>query len=976
MRSMKKVISLLLCILMIATVIPMATFATEETESTESTANVGVLWDFEDKEVGVKLSDADFNNKLENIIWGGEGYVSSNWQTMVDPEDDTNIVLNPIYLRKHVESGNTKTETVNDYYCNAIQFKNFNDAGRIVEFSYDFYMTARAKATNDIPLLRVYYLMNGASKNRTMVALNTSTEIAPGDEATSKETSMGKIQLGDNNYTHTVTDTELFAKTWYNIRMRFDTMSGHLACYVDDAFIGTTSISGWDPATHEINYLIGLRCYNADHAVTAYVDDIYLGFFNQIAKSDFKDTSDFSYDGFTLTTKDTNMTNWTVATDGDNSYMSHTGAAQALTWSDDEDWLDRGVFSYSFDYKSTTSSSGGLYSVYVDRASNKNGQEFRIIHQNKGILTFGPTVQTDVGLNIATITTGASAKWHNIKTVFKPYVTEDYINMNYEFYVDGNLAAYTDIIEGVDDNGNNTYCYNFYTKITGEWTVRADIQPAKYMQYIKSGDTNGNGVADEDETVEYAFKWTIDSKSPWTDTTNNCFRAPVGFWDGYYKGYIDGVGTSGMVDQDGKIAKMTNIYMLHYNGNTLGVDNIKVEFPETAETIETLDMLGYQLGKDGTSVRFIAGGDSLNFGQAGMDVETFAPLDANGWLTEVDNRMSNSVYMAITADDEQIAAKEAFGARYFTMLSVYGIDSSGVIRVHPYVTKDGVKIYGDPVVYTVTYDATNGLSVALAPIYVRDYDDGVVKGGITDGYSKSTYEQLINADGDWGSGGEGGGRSVSGVDGMMKILVPKHYTQYNASKPNYDYVSYVDEQTGETVYVLDANGNKIHKYNTMSARYKLANVIPSDYDELIGKTLVISARVKVAKVSKIDRENFTVEAANGQTYAVPTTVVYEGGLANISIGFGDDAQWSYKGTAGAGNYRSYQLPVSDEWVEIYASINITEEFVAGMGTKNDADGNPQPVPLRPTITVGSPDGWASELYVDDVTCVVIPTDAL
>ena len=254
------------------------------------------------------------------------------------------------------------------------------------------------------------------------------------------------------------------------------------------------------------------------------------------------------------------------------------------------------------------------------------------------------------------------------------------------------------------------------------------------------------------------------------------------------------------------------------------------------------------------------------------------------------------------------------------------------------------------------------------PTYVRDYDDGVKKGGITDGYSKSTYEQLINADGDWGSGGEGDKREVSAFEGTMKISTPKHFS---SSKNSYE--SYIDEATGDEVFVLDENGNKISKYNTMSARWKLANVIPYDYSELIGKTLIISAKVKVSEVKRIDRANFTVTADNGQTYAIPTTVPYEGGKANLSFGFGDDAQWSYVGASNKGNYRTYALPVSDEWVEIYASIDITEDLVAKMGTKADANGVQQHVPLRPTITVGNENGWASELYVDDVTCVVVPT---
>ena len=389
-----------------------------------------------------------------------------------------------------------------------------------------------------------------------------------------------------------------------------------------------------------------------------------------------------------------------------------------------------------------------------------------------------------------------------------------------------------------------------------------------------------------------------------------------------------------------------------------------------AKTVESAELVGYQLGADGSSVRFIAGVDSLNFGQVGMDIQAFDRLNEDGWVTKLGNKMTNSVYMALTADGEQVAAKEAFGTRFLSMLSISDIDSSAVIRIRPYATKDGVKIYGDPVVYIVEYDNKSGVSVTPAPTYVRDYEDGVKKGTISDGYAKSTYEQLINPDGDWGSGGEGGARAVSAVDGTMKIVVAKQFT---SSKNGY--VSYVDGETGETVYVLDDNGQKIPLYNSMSARYKLANVIPYDYDELVGNTVIISARIKVAGVKKLDTTGVNVVGGDGKTYNVPTAVDYSEGKANVFFGFGDDGQWSYLGSIAAGNYRSYALSVSDEWVEIYATIDVTEEFVNKMKTAADANGVQNPVPLRPTITVGAPDGWASEIYVDDVTCIVVPISA-
>ena len=139
--------------------------------------------------------------------------------------------------------------------------------------------------------------------------------------------------------------------------------------------------------------------------------------------------------------------------------------------------------------------------------------------------------------------------------------------------------------------------------------------------------------------------------------------------------------------------------------------------------------------------------------------------------------------------------------------------------------------------------------------------------------------------------------------------------------------------------------------------------------------MIISARIKVAGVKKLDTTGVNVVGGDGKTYNVPTAVDYSEGKANVFFGFGDDGQWSYLGSIAAGNYRSYALSVSDEWVEIYATIDVTEEFVNKMKTAADANGVQNPVPLRPTITVGAPDGWASEIYVDDVTCIVVPISA-
>lgn len=984
MKKTRKFLAFALCALMIVSVLPMGAFAADVAESTEKD---GYLWDFESFEAGTKLKASDFAGKFDGITWGGDGTnaVVSNWETMVDPEDEDNIVLNPLFTR-------------GSYLVNGINFKsNGNMDGHIVEFSYDIYMTARGAAGNDVPFLRLYYTQGGSSKNQTLVSLDAGTAVLPGTATT--ETSMDFIQLGDKNYgTDKVTKTELFALRWYNIRMLVDTTSGIVACYLDGNLVGIVGISGWDPETCKVNYLIGLRCYDTTHTVSAYVDDIYVGydpsFVPATDKRDFTDVSDFSFAGFKMDNTFKDTTTWSVGSADGDTYMVHAnGTAEPLTWLDSLNLMDRGEFSVSFDYRyDSKKSGGGLLGVKLDRASGGDNQEFRIIHQNEDILTFGPTTNTAAGLNIGRITTPSSnggAKWHTIKTVFKPYITEDYIDMLYEFYIDGALSAYTDIIEGVDDDGNTTRSYNFYTKYSGTWTAKNDLQTAKVVQYIKSGDENGNGVADEGETIVYGSQWVATGCS-WGNDTNNCHRLPMGYWDGYYKQFIDGVGTDGIQESDGKIATIKSLYMFHFNSHGFSVDNIEVELPKSPDPIETVEMLGYQLGNDKQSVRFVAGVDSLDYGQIGVDVDVFEQLSETGWVDKTNNRKSNNVFMALTADGEQVVAREHYGSRFFTMFSVYDIDSSAVVCLTPYVTRAGVKNYGTPAYYAVAYDAVAGVSVTVLSSYVNDFSDGVT--GTGDGYSRSTYAQLIAPNADWGSGGEGGARVVSAEDGAMKISVPKLY-YYDSRTTDEElmkkwYYTYtaesVDEETGEPVttlqYVRDANGNAVAQRGSMSSRYKIAYVIPHDYTELVGKTLIISAKIKVAEVSKQvqnDVVGYTGEVAeeNAATYQTPVAQVDADAKATISFGFFEDVLFSFKGTVEAGNVREYQLGASDEWVEVYATIEITDKLIAGISKKKDSNNVEQPIPLRPTFQLGGAEGWASVMYVDDVTCVVAPTIA-
>lgn len=263
MKLTKRIIALTISVLMLATLLPAGAFASnvgiQSNGGDVDVAHVcspSAKWDFEEYKAGTKMSAAVFNDALgSGVKWGNDGAnaMVSNWKTMVDPVDPNNIVLEPQLSR-------------DSYKVNGINFaSNGVMEGCVIDFSYDIYMTARAKATNDIPFLRFFY--GSGTDNYDFATLNTGNAVTPGT-ATS-DTSMGFIQIGS-----TVTETELKALTWYNIRMVLDTTTGAFEFFLNGVSVGEVTRAAI--VGKEIKYFISMRCHDSGHALSAYVDDISL----------------------------------------------------------------------------------------------------------------------------------------------------------------------------------------------------------------------------------------------------------------------------------------------------------------------------------------------------------------------------------------------------------------------------------------------------------------------------------------------------------------------------------------------------------------------------------------------------------------------------------------------------------------------------------------------------------------------------
>lgn len=129
---------------------------------------------------------------------------------------------------------------------------------------------------------------------------------------------------------------------------------------------------------------------------------------------------------------------------------------------------------------------------------------------------------------------------------------------------------------------------------------------------------------------------------------------------------------------------------------------------------------------------------------------------------------------------------------------------------------------------------------------------------------------------------------------------------------------------------------------------------------------------EIRKIVNVDVEGYAGEIAeeNKATYSKPVTVVDNSIKANVTFSLFEDVTFSPKGSAALGTIKSYSLSVSDKWVEMVIAVDITENYAKDLALSQK---NGEYVPIRPTISLGNADGWASVLYVNDVTCSIVPT---
>lgn len=984
---MRKTIALVLSVLMIATILPVGIFAADE----KQVGKVNLRFDFEGD---TSWANTYFNNHkgASPVTFEGSKESSKNGVTT-------------FYWGKYVteEDGNTYSycdKSAGNGYAirNESGYDNFGDYVRL-SFRAKFNSLSNTNTTNlYFPIVRLSGSGNafgGTSGFANLIALGTGksgTDLGEAAKTDGTKNFIGYLYAGSGGGTNFNNGgLRAYSDTWYEFDAIFDKTTGKYWLVITDGVTSYTA-TGTNSALKGLDILNQIVLFrgNGGNAVAVGFDDLHLT--NELANfgalgTDMSTLQYSSNEGATHASSSPNFigfgaegsanASWNLVSEGEdgatNQYISHIeGAAdKPLTFNDNLDLLDQGAFSYSFDFRHDGGTqAGGLLSVKVSDMSKVG--EFRIINfDGVGNMFFGPVMGVEQ-FKIASIVTG---DWYTIKTVFKPYVTEDYVDMCYDFYINEELFAYTEVVNG---------SYNFYTKASGVWTAVTDLQPAKAVEYM-DGDTVSYKWVGEDKSIGANCSWGNDS--------NNINRLPMGYWDGYTVVGVDGNET--VADRDGKLANIASIYMFHFIKAGFSLDNLEVELlGDEVSAYENVEVVGYQLGTDGTSVRFIACVDSLDYGQVGMDIDVFTPeadmASASTleplWTTKVNNKMSNDIFIAITADGESVGAREAFGARYFTMLSVYGIDSNAVIRINPYTTKNGVRFYGEPAVYTVSFDR-DLVTVIPAEEVTADYSNGFKTSGANNGYcynawSSYTWDTLaVNPMADIGWGGESGDRVATLLaDGSIRLDSDLYFKLANKIQET---VTSLDEATGEEVTtkvdVKDNDGNQLYSAANYSRRIKFAGIIPTNLEDYIGSTFVVTAKVRATEINTITKEDVVVgEGENAKTYNVALDKADPDGQCGIAFGIMTD----YKTSMVASN--SYVIKNDGEWVDVQVALEITEGLLKNaavapvekdLAPVTDADGVVHPAPLRPTINLSDSvdGGYAREFYVKDLTLTIIPS---
>lgn len=387
---------------------------------------------------------------------------------------------------------------------------------------------------------------------------------------------------------------------------------------------------------------------------------------------------------------------------------------------------------------------------------------------------------------------------------------------------------------------------------------------------------------------------------------------------------------------------------------------------------DAISMYGAQSAVSTNSVRILAGIQSLMYSAVGFEVERWNGTD-NTWKS-LDDYETDRVYTSISAAGEKITATDA-GYRYLAALVIKEIDSSGVIRISPYVVKNNERIYGDSVVYSLQacyknadgvysdYESTKNTVMTVKPAYnsvvvqtdlvLPDFEGYTMLGipspfdggsfenasGIFYEFRKDYYSQLVLTDRIFRFGGRAsfGSETTNGGFGLRATSG----------------VKYRQPLTGEKVLAFENISGQNETTYAFDGTVRLSNVIPNDActEQNIGKTYKFAFYVYVDNLRKWGKvDSSYVHSA------------YSGNAVTVSVDL-------YNESAGTAFKTAKSITLTcGKWNLVEYEFTVTEEMVAANGTKpmSSSDSTQLKCPIRPVISFGTTSAFAGEFHIDNI----------
>ena len=378
---------------------------------------------------------------------------------------------------------------------------------------------------------------------------------------------------------------------------------------------------------------------------------------------------------------------------------------------------------------------------------------------------------------------------------------------------------------------------------------------------------------------------------------------------------------------------------------------------------ELISMCGVQAATNTNRVRVLAGIQSLAYSAVGFEVERWNGNN-NTW-TSLDGYETDAVFTSVSAAGVPVTAAEE-GYEYLSAFVVEDIDSSGVLRFTPYVVKNGSKMRGSSVIYSVQacyknedgvyadYESQASTVMTSKPDYntvvvqtdleMPDFDgysvlnisspfDGSFENASTilSEYSNSNYSTIINRKALFRYGGQASFTALKKTSGSK----------------------YRQPLTGEKALAFENISGQNSSTSGLDGKVKISNMLPDDActEQNLGKTYKIAFYVYV--------DNLRTWVTSSSPY---THQPYSGDTVDVMVGLLDDTS-----TAALCTTKTVTL-TRGKWNLVEYEFTVSKDILETLGTKafSSSDATEVKVPARPFVSFGTPAVFAGDFYIDNM----------